>query len=161
MNQCLITFVNTSVLRRFEALHVKVPESGCWLWLGALAQPPALPYGYFKVSGHQHYAHRWAYANFRCDPGAAYVLHRCDVPMCVNPAHLFVGSKLDNALDRDRKGRGAKGARHGMYNNGHKITEGVAAEIRIAEGTQVEVAAKYGVSRSLVGYIKQGKRWLR
>jgi len=55
---------------------------------------------------HQGYAHRlaWAEANGPIPEGMA-VLHRCDVRTCVNVEHLFLGTLIDNNMDRDRKGR--------------------------------------------------------
>lgn len=72
-------------------------------------------YGRLRIAGRWDLAHRVAYI-LRSGPIAdgLCVLHRCDNPCCVNPKHLFVGTKTDNALDRDRKNRQAKGDRHGM-----------------------------------------------
>ncbi|MGH0033016.1 MAG: HNH endonuclease [Myxococcota bacterium] len=59
-------------------------------------------------------AHRiaWGLAN-GADPGDAHVLHRCDNPPCVNPAHLFLGDAAANAQDRHQKGRSAIPVRRG------------------------------------------------
>lgn len=82
------------------------PMSGCWLWDGALC-----PTGYAKlhVSGtRRNYVrgHRFAYQKFVGPiPSGMGVCHTCDVPSCVNPVHLFVGTQSDNMTDCSRKGR--------------------------------------------------------
>jgi hypothetical protein len=80
------------------------PMSGCWLWTGAIASHG---YGHTRFDGETWYAHRLSWHAHRgpITPGM-WVLHRCDVPACVNPAHLFLGTATDNAQDRENKGRG-------------------------------------------------------
>lgn len=82
---------------------VKVEKSaGCWLWRGARGPRG---YGHFKIQQIER-AHRVAFAIANGPiPADMFVLHRCDVPTCVNPAHLFLGTQADNMADRDRKGR--------------------------------------------------------
>ena len=150
-------------LKRFDALHQKNPESGCWLWVGAVSDTG---YAYFKIHTQdgkrkQVYAHIWSYETFVGATNGLFVLHRCDVRNCCNPNHLFLGTHQDNMADRNEKGRQAKGESHGMFNNGHKITEAVAASIREATGSHASIAADFSVSRQLVGHIKLGKRWVR
>lgn len=85
------------------------PELGaCWLWTGCLG---AGGYGAF-IMGRDQYAHRasWIFANGAI-PDNLCVLHKCDTPACVNPAHLFLGTTKDNIEDRQRKGRQASGDR--------------------------------------------------
>lgn len=87
--------------------------TGCWQWHGCKDGQPRGDsdrrgeYGRFALDGyHMMGAHRAAYLLFRgsIQPGH-HVCHRCDVPSCVNPDHLFLGTLNDNMADQIRKGR--------------------------------------------------------
>ncbi len=75
----------------------------CWLWRGSTFRQG---YGQFKINGKNLQTHRvvyeWTFGPIL--PGFL-VCHRCDVPLCVRPDHLFLGSVRDNVLDSVRKGR--------------------------------------------------------
>jgi len=75
---------------------------GCHEWRGVV-KPDG--YGRFYFRGRQEPAHRASYELFVGPVGGSYVLHRCDNRRCVNPAHLFLGSQLDNVRDMYAKGR--------------------------------------------------------
>jgi hypothetical protein len=102
------------------------PNSGCWLWMRAVN---GKGYGSCQFNGKVQLAHRVAYLLALGDPAGLVVCHRCDVPSCVNPDHLFLGTVGDNNRDRDRKGR-ASGGRVGRSDlaarvrcvNGHDYT---------------------------------------
>jgi hypothetical protein len=88
-----------------EELLARADQSGgpdaCWPWLGA-----RFSYGYGKVRdrGLFKYVHRLVFMLVTgCRPDA--VMHRCDNPPCINPAHLDGGSLADNARDMWAKGR--------------------------------------------------------
>jgi hypothetical protein len=89
----------------------KVREAGpdeCWEWIGA-----RLPFGYGNYWSYfdRRYkgAHRYAWERmFGPVPAEKCVLHSCDNPPCVNPAHLFLGTDLDNVQDCIQKGRRAR-----------------------------------------------------
>lgn len=73
-------------------------NGGCWLW------PVSAGYGQFKGKR----AHRLSYEAFKGPiPDGLFVCHKCDVPACCNPDHLFVGTASDNSLDMVKKGRHA------------------------------------------------------
>jgi hypothetical protein len=84
-----------------------VNERGCWLWNGA---PTGLMgYGQLSLGPRNDQlvisAHRMSYMVHCGDPGDLSVLHRCDTPLCFNPAHLFSGTAGDNIRDAVAKGR--------------------------------------------------------
>ena len=111
-------------------------------------------------------AHRvaWEMANGGPIPDGMVVCHRCDNPPCVNPAHLFVGTRLDNVRDMVMKGRGRYPGHPGERNGGAKLTEQSVSAIRerISRGdTQKEIAVTFGIDPSVVSRIKSGKAWVQ
>ena len=81
--------------------------NGCWLWPGAVNNKG---YGMFQTqtTGHVKFktTHRlaWELTNGPI-PVGLFVCHTCDVPSCVNPAHLWLGTNQANIMDAVRKGR--------------------------------------------------------
>ena len=96
-------FMLEIIPQRFIEKISPEPNSGCWIWCAA-----RLPFGYgtVKVSGRPKVAHRavWELL-FGPIPGGKKILHKCDTPSCVNPAHLFMGTQADNVADMISKGR--------------------------------------------------------
>lgn len=92
---------------RFLRKVERVPLAGCWLWTGAVSVSEA---GDVRpnmvIHGHRERAYRIAYELFIGPiPPGMLVCHSCDVSICVNPAHLFLGTHQDNQHDSARKGR--------------------------------------------------------
>lgn len=88
---------------RFEAKFYVTP--GCWIWTKGRYHDG---YGQFAVSAHERSvrAHRVSYELYVGPiPEDLHVLHRCDVRACVNPEHLFLGTRVDNMQDMIQKGR--------------------------------------------------------
>lgn len=136
--------------------HVAVQEDGCWHYTG---YTPASRGGYgefdFK-SGKRMLAHRAAYLLLKGnDPGKQLVCHRCDVPRCVNPDHLFLGTIQDNMDDRNAKGRQARGERNGPA----KLTEEQVLAIRADPRTNRAIAKDYGVFETTISTIKHRHTW--
>ncbi len=160
-------------LAHFEERYTPDPNSGCWLWTGATG---AKGYGSAQLSKHAGrwggpwVAHRLSYALFvACLPTGRqhHVCHRCDVPSCVNPAHLFLGSAKDNEQDKIAKGRRApftwkdriaRGSRAGPA----KLRESdipVIRARRAAGETQAAIAHDFGVTQAVISCIDRGFTW--
>lgn len=147
----------------FERHGAKIAFAGpadCWLWV---ACEDSTGYGALW-RGKKRHAHREAYeaANGPIPDGLV-VRHRCDTPLCVNPAHLEPGTQGDNMRDRDRRGRQV--APKGEVNGQSKLTESDVRAIRAlyvprSPGFgQKALARRYGVAPSAIGQIISRQRW--
>lgn len=125
--------------------------TGCWLWT---ASKYHFGHGQFGNKKAHRVSYEWVNGPI---PKGLCILHRCDVPACVNPAHLWLGTKTDNNRDMHRKSRAAN--INGENNPFSKLTDEQVREIRRAEGTQRAIARLYGISQSLVFDIKSRRRW--
>lgn len=138
-------------------------SDGCWMWKGLL-QPPALPlrYGIFCFNNGDYMAHRisWQIHNGPIPEGLC-VLHHCDVPACVRPDHLFLGTRADNNADKFAKGRA--GGPKGEENPAARLTERDVVRIRevfaLGNISQVQLGKQFHVSRSLISAIVRGEAW--
>ncbi len=148
-----------------ERFWSKVDHSGgpeaCWPWTGYRNR---LNYGVVSLPGGKlELTHRTAYRlNHGPIPNGKKVLHRCDNRPCCNVAHHFIGTQADNIADMMAKGRhrppDVRGVRHGSA----KLDDERIREIRALQGSgesQDRIAARYGVSQSLVSLIWLGKIW--
>jgi transposase-like protein len=97
----------------FWQLVEKTHEHGCWFWRGPTDRKG---YGRWK---NRHLAHREAW---RREHGAIadglFVLHYCDQHGCVNPKHLYLGTREQNAIDAAARGR-VHSPRKDRCANGH------------------------------------------
>lgn len=94
----------------WEKVRKGINENDCWLWTKSKSDDG---YGKCVFIGEQ-LSHRISYKlTFGEIPDGKCVLHKCDNRLCVNPRHLFLGTRIDNNKDRDLKNRTARGDRHG------------------------------------------------
>lgn len=130
------------------------PNSGCHLWTGTYN---TLGYGYFRIRGvgpSLAHRHSWIFHNGPIPDGMD-VCHKCDIPACVNPDHLFLGTRADNNTDKMNKMRHYYGERH----NRAKLKDAYIPDI-IASTEPVRVlAGKYGVSGTQIRLVKRRKVW--
>lgn len=108
-----------SLAERFWPKVERREPDECWPWKASVT---GRGYGRFALSGKARHAHRVSYeiANGQA-PGDLFVLHRCDNPPCVNPAHLFLGTNTDNVRDAVAKGRHSN-TRKTHCIHGHEFT---------------------------------------
>lgn len=132
-------------------------EGGCWEWQ-AYCNPNG--YGKFRLNGKKVYAHRFAYEdiNNKKIGERMCILHSCDNPKCVNPAHLREGTHLDNITDMINKNRQA--ITRGESNGNCKLTELQVVEIREKSHLKThQLALEYGVSSSAIQHIISRRIW--
>lgn len=142
--------------------NIKYPGNNddCWFWTGILFQGTH-EYGIFNLNNKHFKAHRIIY---ECYNGPIQnnlmVCHKCDIPQCVNPNHLFLGTNDDNIQDMVNKNRQAKGSSNGMS----KLDESDIIEIleNIENGTYnsiSQICSIYGISESPIHDIFSRRLW--
>lgn len=135
---------------KFDAIPID-GATGCKLWTG-FRNPSG--YGMVRYAGHVRLAHRVAWTlEYGVAPDGLHVCHSCDTPACVNVAHLWVGLDRDNSNDKVGKGRQSR--LYGERNGRTKLTPQQREQILLTSGKSADVAAKFGVSSSLVRKIRQ------
>src|ERR1700688_660605 len=139
-------------------MKVKKRKNGCWLWFGSISGG----YGTVRVPdfGVEH-AHRvsWRLVHGKI-PAGMLVCHTCDVPGCVNPDHLFLGTGKDNADDRDKKGR--RIAPRGENVATSKLTERevcLIKEMRTRGIKQADLASRFHTCQTNISSIVRGVSW--
>lgn len=149
--------ITPELVSRFNAKW-KVSDNGCFEWTAAKA---GKGYGQIKIPGtrRQEYAHRLAYRIYHGDiPADKEVCHRCDNPACVNPAHLWLGNRRENAQDMAQKGRSTFGER----NPRAKLTEDDVRKIKLLlrQGrSQAWIGSLYGIHQVHISKIARGIAW--
>lgn len=129
------------------ARSIPEPNTGCWLWLGSVRT--------------------FGYARYRQDTVGRLLLqlsdpeqcalHHCDQPYCVNPEHLYAGTRTQNAADMKRRNRA-----HRPFGNRYsvrKLTPELVIAIRKDPRTQEVIAAAYGLPQQTISDLKTRRRW--
>lgn len=144
---------------RDAAFWSRVSKGGeCWLWTGGTSG--ANGYGKTSLHGVKVYVHRLSYDMHNAEPAPAHldVCHSCDVRLCVNPAHLFVGTHKVNMEDCAAKGRTCRGERVRTA----KLTEIGVLEFRSRLGRgerQSDLRREFGLSKATASALANGKTW--
>jgi hypothetical protein len=147
---------SAALSRRFWS-HVAVLGGGeCWLCDLSVGGVGGHRQFTFRTADRQYhlYAHRvaWLLVNGPI-PDDLKVCHRCDVPSCCNPAHLFLGTQADNLNDARAKGRLIDGLGARCLSDAAYVDILTSSRER---GTGLDLARKHGVSRVTVSRIRNG-----
>lgn len=156
-----------------------VNEKYCWIWTG----PTCGPYGKTRWKSKTILTHRASFEIFNKKiPLGKMVCHSCEVPLCINPFHLWIGTQKENIRDSVNKKRFAhpasekvkkslslrmKGNKLGERNKGmnhplKKLVDNDIYEIRrlLAKGvSQTNIAKIFNVDSSTISNIKRGRLW--
>lgn len=140
----------------------EAPEGACWNWTRTTNGDG---YPMLRVAGRMVYAHRLAY-ELGVGPVTTglHVLHSCDNPRCINPAHLSPGTRSRNMKECSERGRAQipKPIKLGEENGSAKLREVDVRSIRrlLAQGlTQQSIADRFDVTQRTISDIKLGKKW--
>ncbi|HZR21500.1 MAG TPA: HNH endonuclease signature motif containing protein [Verrucomicrobiae bacterium] len=143
--------------QEFIKSNVEVLPDGCWIWQlrRNTTKPQNQQYGVVTYNGKTANVHRVSYKVFHGTiPKGLVVRHICDVSFCVNPAHLLLGTRKDNAADMVRRNR-----------FWHKLDPSAVATIREEYGpeggriTHRELGDKNGVHANTVHKLLNFETW--
>ena len=148
------------VLARFFSRVDYGPSSECWEWTH---DQNSTGYGKFSLKDRTVLAHRVSFEIFGAKvPQGKVVCHSCDNRLCVNPAHLWLGTQSDNLLDAVAKGRMYRPNTDADNNGNTKLTWDDVRGIRAQVGAgirQKDIANAYGVSPSTIYNIIHHQTW--
>ena len=152
-----MTLTANDLVRFWEKVN-KNNQDQCWAWVGGLRSQKD-KYGSIKINSKAYLPHRisWIIHN-KVIPDGLCILHKCDNRLCVNPDHLFLGTRQINTQDMVHKNRQASGVRSGNV----KLNEEQVLEIRDLRKngiTKKEIAKKYNICTRTVWRITKGDGW--
>ena len=140
------------------------PVTGCWEWVGTKRNGYGRTTTGSRTDGTRKSisAHRLSYLLFKGDiPPGHEICHKCDNPCCINPDHLFAGTRQDNVNDREQKGRNV--VPRGEVNGRAKLTDNdvsAARAERATNGTSFQLLAnKYNVGKKTIMSAVKGTSW--
>jgi len=147
-------------------LNKVTKTDGCWIWNAATCHPRThpRPYGQFYFKGKTIVAHRVSYLLFRgnIEDSSLDVCHKCDNALCVNPSHLFLGTRKENMQDCLKKGRYYDQCHDVKLGGKTKLTKEQVLKIReLKDLTNEDLGNMFGVHRETIKNIRSGRTWAK
>lgn len=140
--------------------HYKDLIGPCWIWQRHIKKNG---YGDYAMGGRGLLAHRVSYQCFIGEPTTErpLVLHKCDIPACCNPDHLYAGSYSDNMQDKVKRNRQSRA--QGENNGASKLTAEDIIEMKAtyAKGgaTYKEISTRFNVAEATIERAINGRSW--
>jgi hypothetical protein len=153
---CKVRGTYSDVRPRFNAQIFRDCVTTCWLWMGTCDRHG---YGYIRIKGKRTYAHRasWLIAHGALPVGI--LRHTCDIPACVNPAHLLTGTQTDNNRDAKERGRNVRGTMNSTAKLTDEIVRYCRQQYKAGLQTQTALCERFGVTSGLMCLVIDGRRW--
>lgn len=153
---CSYSCINVSLEERFWAKVNKT--SGCWVWIASKTE---FGYGRINLGGRHGYiekAHRLSW-KIHCGniPKGMHILHTCDIPACVNPGHLYLGTDKENGKDRAIRLRVACGEKSPLSKYSSSLIKKIRLNILPSSIITKKIASPYGISRRHIRDIVNNK----
>lgn len=147
--------------------RTNIQDDGCWIFEGAKNN---FGYGMIGIGARNdgiERCHRVSYRHFIGEiPKDMYVCHKCDVPACVNPEHLFIGTPKDNNTDMRNKNRHSNPPINlhyvGTKTYNSKLNDDLVRNIRIEHSNGVSVysiAKRLQMSHSTISRVISRDSW--
>ena len=131
--------------------------SGCWIWKGSALVNGYGQFGRYPLASTTAHRAMWESVHGPIPTGFD-ICHRCDVRPCINPEHLFLGTRLENMRDAAAKGRVQRG--ESRYNS--KLSESSVLQIRacsLRRGDLTKLASEFNVNQQTVGDVVRRRSW--
>ena len=151
------------MIHRFHLKFHRLSAEECWPWHGSRSPDG---YGEIRFTRSRKKAVATHVAIFvdrrEIVPSGMLVCHTCDNPPCVNPNHLYVGSRADNMRDMHDRGLWHSGQVKGEDNGNSVLKDSDIFQIvsMINGGlTNSAIASRFGVTHSTISLIRLGKKW--
>ena len=155
--------LSAQVIQSFWSFLPDRPTDGCWLWNGKVT---GTGYGVIRHEGKYCGSHRISLLIATgVDPAPNPVLHTCDVKLCCNPSHLYVGDLFQNARDRVERGRTTAGHKRPGMHRKERLPEAEVLYMRLLHESGLlgmpEIAKVMGVHKCTVwDYISGRKKYI-
>jgi hypothetical protein len=146
-----------------ERVRLHIEEIGdCWEWHGAMQARSPTPMIQYKRRVKP--VRRLLAETLGKNVTGKFVTCKCRNELCVNPDHLLIVTRkrLQEIVNKERNYTSSPVRMKKLADKARlkpKLTLELAAEIREAEGTQRQIAARYGISQATVSVIKRGVTW--
>jgi len=149
----------TEIIKRFWN-YVIIPNNleNCWIWNGPKNK---FGYGIFYYNYNRVKAHRFIYSCYNGDfDKTLFVCHKCDVPSCINPNHLFLGTPKDNSQDMVDKDRSPRGERSGTSKLTDNDVKQILTDISLNKyNTILDISKNYNIKSMQIIRILNNQNW--